>query len=148
MGGEQREREREINHSSERTRIIGACDDNGIRKEFVITPEPPFRSLSFPPLSFSSPQLRQILTPPCPSDNHTLDPFPRISRHSKSVMRARPTFVGNGRRVFEVREYIYIYTYTREKRKMNPQVFNITSNGKKWSVLREDSCKIRIWKEI
>lgn len=22
-------------------RIIGACDDNGIRKEFVITPEPP-----------------------------------------------------------------------------------------------------------
>lgn len=77
----------EINHCSEATRIIGACDDNGIRKEFVITP--PFESL-FLLRPYPSPP-RQILTP------SSFHPFPRTDPpHSKSVMRARPTFVGNG----------------------------------------------------
>lgn len=103
----------EINHCSEATRIIGACDDNGIRKEFVITPEPPFESL-FLLRPYPSPP-RQILTP------SSFHPFPRTDPiHSKSVMRARPTFVGNGC-LKQGNICMCVCVYMRA-RKMNPQV--------------------------
>lgn len=125
----------EINHCSEATRIIGACDDNGIRKEFVITPEPPFESL-FLLRPYPSPP-RQILTP------SSFHPFPRTDP---------PLEIGNacssnicGKWVFKAREYMYVCVcvYARAKNESAGMccIFNITLNGR-------FEGKIHIWKEI
>lgn len=73
------------------TRIIGACDDNGIRKEFVITPEPPWNPFLLLPLPWPF-----YSTNPYPAflpDTCTLRsiPFSKWICPLKSVMCARPT---------------------------------------------------------